>query len=320
MALSAVPKRLITTRPTATAVSRRGGPLSDPPFPRVWTRKTPDPQTEIAAGKKSTMIAVLMRWLSSLDPSSYVGVDKYGLSLVETHLGSGSGGARIEVGGGNHSAEDTTPTGVPAHAARVSVLPDFAVVTVSDLQEMGGGRLTRTELEHVRAAIKRSTITESLCDVVFAVTETRRHELTDAVRAFPDASAYAGCLGVQPLASVPPERIASLLTEIETATGLALVRLRCGDEARLCVDDRATGRLFQLDATFEAWLSGYSAAPGPTVDWIGSAISDLTRDELVNSGPRDYVLSDTLLLPATRWAAFWTAPRSRTWHTDTGRP
>lgn len=100
-----------------------------------------------------------------------------------------------------------------------------------------------------------------LGDVVLAVTESRRRELTDSVRGFGDGTAFAGCLGAVPLVSVPAERIGSLFTDIETATGLVLVRVRCGDDAWLGVEDPMSGRLFEIDDLFDAWLRGNSASP-----------------------------------------------------------
>ncbi|MFD8249707.1 hypothetical protein [Nocardia sp. NPDC059691] len=238
------------------------------------------------------MIAVqdLMSWLRGLDPRSGVGIREDDLTLVATGRDSNSTRGCIRVGGSDSSAESTPLTESAMSHYQIGVAASHAVITVSDLQEMVGSRLTRTELEHVRAAIKRSTISDFLKDVVFAVTETRRHQLTDSVRTFPDAAAYAGSLGPQPLSAMPAAQVGSILAEIESATGLALIRVRCGDEARLCVDDRATGRLFEVDEVLQSWLHGYDTSPGLPVDWIGSAIGDFTRDELVESGPRDYVL------------------------------
>jgi hypothetical protein len=77
-------------------------------------------------------------------------------------------------------------------------------------------------------AFRPLTVPRMTDKLVFAVTETRRRELTDSVRAFDDAADFAGCLGTVALASVPAERIGSLFSDIETETGLALVRVRCG--------------------------------------------------------------------------------------------
>ncbi len=89
--------------------------------------------------------------------------------------------------------------------------------------------------------------------------------------------------------SVPTERIGSPLTGIETATGLALVRVRCGEDAWLGVDDRTSGRLLEIDDLFDAWLQRDSASPGSSTHWVGHVVDSFTRDELIQTGPHDYV-------------------------------
>ncbi|WP_062985936.1 hypothetical protein [Nocardia anaemiae] len=245
----------------------------------------------------------LMSWLSGLDSTGQVGVAEGGLRLVEVRNDDLTAGAYIEVGGCAEEPDTRTDqTGsaeVTAGPARTTAAPYLAVITVADLLGMVGGTLTRAELGQVRARVKSSSIGEVLGDVVFAVTEARRRELTDSVRAFGDGTAFAGCLGAVQLASVPAERIGSLFTDIETATGLALVRVRCGDDAWLGVEDPATGRLFEIDDLFDAWLHGDSASPGLTTHWVGHVVDSFTRDELIQTGPHDYVLPETVRGPLT---------------------
>lgn len=176
---------------------------------------------------------------------------------------------------------------------QVTAVPEAAVITVADLQKMVGCKLTHTELADVRTAVNNSSIGEALGDVISAVTDRRRRELTDTVRAFRDPTAFHGCLGSAPLALLTTERIAQLLAGIETATGLALIRILCGEDARLCVDDPATGRLFEVSELLDAWLHGDVTAPGLTADWIGLAVDDLNHDELIQIGPHDYLLPET---------------------------
>ncbi|WP_406278999.1 hypothetical protein OH799_11195 [Nocardia sp. NBC_00881] len=245
------------------------------------------------------MIAIfeLMSWLSGLDSTGYVGVDKGAAALVEVRDNGLTAGACIEVGGRDEEIDTRTgqtgSAGVTAGPARTTAAPDLAVITVADLLEMVGGTLTRAELEQVRARVKCSSIGDSLGDVVFGVIEARRRELTDSVRAFGDTSAFAGCLGPTPLASVPAERIGSILTAIEAMTGLTLVRVRCGEDAWLGVEDPTSGRLFEIDDVFDAWLHGAGTSPGSTVHWIGPVVDSFTRDELIETGPHDYVLPET---------------------------
>lgn len=242
-------------------------------------------------------ISELTSWLSGLDSTSHVGVDEGGLTLVEVRSNSLTAGAYIEVGGCDEDPDTRTDrTGsaaVTAGPARTTAAPYLAVITVADLLEMVGGTLTRAELEQVRARVKCSSIGEVLGDVVFAIIEARRRELTDSVRAFGDTTTFAGCLGAVPLASVPAERIGSLFTAIEAVTGLALVRVRCGEDAWLGVEDPISGRLFEVGDLFDAWLHGDGASPGSTAGWIGPVVDSFTCDELIQTGPHDYVLPET---------------------------
>ncbi|MFI2478770.1 hypothetical protein [Nocardia xishanensis] len=75
--------------------------------------------------------------------------------------------------------------------------------------------------------------------------------------------------------------------------GTKLVRIRCGDAARLGVDDRATGRLFDVGERFDNWLHGDAPPGAPIVDWIAGTVDDFSRDELIQTGPRDYLLPES---------------------------
>ncbi|WP_040698926.1 hypothetical protein [Nocardia vinacea] len=195
-------------------------------------------------------VSELMNWLSGLDSTGQVGVDEGGGALVEVREDDLTAAAYIDVGDTttNVRTGKAGSAAVTAGPTRTTAPLDPAVITVADLLGLVGTMITRAELDQVRARVKCS----SIGDVVFAVTEARRRELTHSVRGFGDGTAFAGCLGAEPLASVPAERIGSLLTDIETATGLALVRVRCGDDAWLGVDDPASGRLFEIDDLFDA--------------------------------------------------------------------
>ncbi|MEV4130329.1 hypothetical protein [Nocardia sp. NPDC049707] len=197
----------------------------------------------------------------------------------------------------NTRTDQTGSAEVTAGPARTTAAPYLAVITAADLLGRLGGTLTRAELGQVRARVTCSRVGEVLGDVVFAVTEAHRRELTDSVRGFGDGTAFAGCLGAVPL--VPAERIGLLFTDIETATGLALVRVRCGEDAWLFVEDPASGRLFEIDDLFDAWLHGAGASPGLTAHWVGHVVDSFTRDELIQTGPHDYVLPETVRGPLT---------------------
>ncbi len=157
---------------------------------------------------------------------------------------------------------------------------------------MVGGSLTRTELPLVREALPRSSIGETLGDVVFSVITARQRELTARLRAFFNPDAFTGHLGRGLLSAVPSQHIGRLFAQIERATGLSLMRVCCGDAARLCVHDRETGRLFDLGDSFELWLHGDLPIPGSTTLWIGAPVDDFTRDELTPVGPHDYRLPE----------------------------
>ncbi|MGN2634969.1 hypothetical protein ACTD5D_02000 [Nocardia takedensis] len=240
------------------------------------------------------MISVpeLRAWVSGLDTSGFVGIDEGGLTLVEVGDADLRTGAYLEVGGCDDDTEIEPPSVTAVEPAGVSASPGAAVISVADLLAMVGGSLTRTELPKVRAAIRNSSIGDSLGDVVFAVSSGRRRELTATLRALTDPDAFTTRLGPAPLISVSAERIGGLFAAIEEATGLSLIRVRCGDAARLCVEDRATGRLFEVGDTLESWLLGDATFPGLTAEWIGATVDDFTRDELTPTGPHDYQLPE----------------------------
>ncbi|MGW4367006.1 hypothetical protein ACWEKT_15295 [Nocardia takedensis] len=235
----------------------------------------------------------LHAWVCGLDPFGHVGIDEGGLSLVEIREYDPRAGAYLEVGGCD---EDPAPTGPPPppglDPGPVSVEPGAAVVSVADLLAMVGGSLTRAELPRVRAAIGNSSIGAALGDVVFSVIAARRRELTWRLRPVTDPDLFTGRLGPDPLSSVPSEHIGRLFARIEDATGLSVMRVCCGDGARLCVLDRGTGRLFDLGEDFEAWLRGDLPDPGPADGWIGAPTDDFTLDELTPTGPHDYRLPE----------------------------
>ncbi|MEV6334641.1 hypothetical protein AB0M12_07975 [Nocardia vinacea] len=240
------------------------------------------------------MISVkeLCTWVSGLGSRGFVGIDERSLTLVAVRDDALTG-ACLKVGG----CEDDTgaaprPSVTAVESARVSAPGGAAVISVADLLAMVGHSLTRTELAAVRTAIRRSSIGESLGDVVFAVITGRRRELTTELRAFTDPDAFTARLGPAPLVSVASERISGLFAAIEEATGLSLIRVCCGDAARLCVEDRATGRLFEIGHTLELWLRGDITTPGLTAVWIGDPVDDFTRDELTRTGPHDYHLPE----------------------------
>ncbi|MEU6190754.1 hypothetical protein [Nocardia sp. NPDC047038] len=241
------------------------------------------------------MISVpeLRAWVSGLDTSGFVGIDESSLALVEVGDDDLLTGAYLEVGGCDDDTEIEPPSVTAVEPAGVSAAPEAAVVSVADLLAMVGGSLTRTELPKVRAAVRNSSIGDSLGDVVFAVLAGRRRELTAVLRALTDPDAFTTRLGPAPLVSVASERIGGLFAAIEETTGLSLIRVRCGDTARLCVDDRATGRLFEVGDTLESWLLGEATLPGLTAEWIGAPVDDFTRDELTRTGAHDYQLPES---------------------------
>ncbi|WP_063043930.1 hypothetical protein [Nocardia pseudovaccinii] len=242
------------------------------------------------------MISVqeLHTWVSGLDTSGFVGIDDGGLTLVEVRDDEPLTGAYLEVGGceDDTGAAPQLPSVTAVEAVRVNAPARAAVISVADLLGMVGGSLTRTELPQVRDAIRKSSIGETLGDVVFSVITARQRELTGQLRAFTDPDTFTGRLGQVLLSSVPGERIGGLFAEIEEATGLSLMRVCCGEAARLCVQDRGTGRLFDLGDIFELWLRGDLPIPGPTTLWIGEPVEDFTRDELTPTGPHDYRLPE----------------------------
>ncbi|MEU6191357.1 hypothetical protein [Nocardia sp. NPDC047038] len=241
------------------------------------------------------MISVqeLHRWVAGLNTSSFVGIDEGSLVLVEVRDDEHLTGASIEIGGyENDTGDAPQPSAMAVEPARVSAPLEAAVISVADLLAMVDGSLTRTELSMVRAAIRKSSIGDSLGDVVFAVISERRRELTAELRPFTDPDAFTARLGSGPLVSVAAERIGGLFAAIKEATGLSLIRVRCGDAARLCIEDQATGRLFEIGDTLELWLRGDITTPGPTAAWIGAPVDDFTHDELTRTGPHDYQLPE----------------------------
>ncbi|WP_216912961.1 hypothetical protein [Nocardia noduli] len=233
----------------------------------------------------------LRTWSSGLDPSRHVGIDEGGLTLVEFPDRDPLAGAYLEVGGCDEDpdATDPPPTKTPVP---VSAAPDEVVVSVADLLGLVGGSLTRAELPRVRAALRKSSIGDTFSEVVFAVITARRHELTTRLRAFFNPGAFTGRLGRGPLAAVPGDHIGRLFGQIERASELSVMRVCCGDAARLCVLDRDTDRLFDLGEIFDAWLHGDAPLPGPRTRWIGDPVEDFTYDELTRLGPHDYRLPD----------------------------
>ncbi|MFF0532822.1 hypothetical protein ACFYT3_31165 [Nocardia amikacinitolerans] len=241
----------------------------------------------------------LRTWVSGLDLSGYVGIDQGGVTLVEVSADDPLSSAYLEVGGCDEDPDPVPPPVSPVlDSTTVSAAPGAVVVSVADLLAMVGGSLTRSELPQVREAIRKSSIGETLGDVVFSVITARQRELTGRLRAFTDPDAFTGRLGRGLLSSVPGEHIGRLFAEIEEATGLSLMRVCCGEAARLCVRDPGTGRLFDLGEVFERWLHGDLPIPGSTALWIGEPVDDFTCDELTPTGPHDYRLPEPAPAPA----------------------
>ncbi len=163
---------------------------------------------------------------------------------------------------------------------------------MADLLALVGGSLTRAELPRVRAALRKSSVGDTFSEVVFAVITARRHELITGLRTFFNPGAFTGRLGSGPLAQLPGDHIGRLFGQIEIASGLSLMRVCCGDAARICVLDRETDRLFDLGEIFEAWLHGDAPLPGALTRWIGDPVDDFTYDELTRLGPHDYRLPE----------------------------
>ncbi|MEV0297141.1 hypothetical protein [Nocardia sp. NPDC050710] len=65
------------------------------------------------------------------------------------------------------------------------------------------------------------------------------------------------------------------------------------DAARLCVEHPATGRLFEIGERLDAWLHGDLDSPGRSDDWPGDPVDDIGRDELLPTGPHNYLLTAT---------------------------
>ncbi|WP_216907637.1 hypothetical protein [Nocardia noduli] len=234
----------------------------------------------------------LRTWASGLDLSGHVGIDEGGLTLVEIPEHDRLSGAYLEVGGCDEDPDpaDPPPTRPTTDTEPVSAAPGSVVVSVADLLALVGGTLTRAELPRVRAAIRKSSVGDTFSEVVFAVITARRHELITGLREFFNPGMFTGRLGRGPLAEVPGDHIGRLFGDIEIASELSLMRVCCGDAARLCVLDRKTDRLFDLGEIFDAWLHGDAPLPGPLTRWIGEAVDDFTYDELTRLGPHDYRL------------------------------
>jgi hypothetical protein len=112
------------------------------------------------------------------------------------------------------------------------------------------------------------------------------------VQAFSDASAFAGYLGPVPLASVPAERdrIDPYRHRNRDRTGVGAGPAR---RRRLAGRRRSAQRSsFEIDDLFDAWLHGSCGNPGLTAHWIGPAVEGFTRDNLIETGPHDYVLPE----------------------------
>ncbi|WP_040713620.1 MULTISPECIES: hypothetical protein [Nocardia] len=232
----------------------------------------------------------LRTWAAGLDLSHHVGIDEGGLTLVEIPDHDRSSGAYLEVGGCD---DDPDPTDPPTmETGPVSAAPGSVVVSVADLLALVGGTLTRAELPRVRAAIRDSSVGDTFSEVVFAVITARRHELLAGLREFFNPGAFTGRLTHRPLAELPSDHIGRLFGQIEHASRLSLMRVCCGDAARVCVLDRETDRLFDLGETFQAWLHGDAPLPGAVTGWIGDPVDDFTYDELTHIGRHDYRLPE----------------------------
>ncbi|MBF6370093.1 hypothetical protein IU469_30950 [Nocardia puris] len=233
----------------------------------------------------------LIEWLTTLAPTSLVAIDDGGMVLEEISPGGHATGAYLEVGGFVPDPAEAPVGGLTAsgHAAH----PGLPVISVSDLLGMLGGTLTHIELADVRVLIPRSSISDSLGDVLDAAIGERRHQLTALLCEPADPSRFAGCLGTGTLARVPAEHLDAVFAEFEIATGLPLIRVSGNDGvARVCVE-LPTGRLLDLGEDLLAWLQGDEPALPPINAWIGEAALDLDPDELIPVGARDYVLATT---------------------------
>ncbi|MGW4371531.1 magnesium chelatase domain-containing protein [Nocardia takedensis] len=256
----------------------------------------------------------LKTWVCGLDPFGHVGIAD-GLTLVEIREDDSLPRDYLAVGGYDKNSDPTRESSTILHTPTVSAPAGAVVASVANLSATGGTCPMRAELPRLREAIRNSSLAASLGDVVYSIVTARRGELTARLRAFTHLDEFTGRLGRSTLSAVPHPTIADLFTEIESATGLSLMRVCCGEAARVCVQDRDTGRLFDLDHDFELWLHGDLPAPGPVAQWIGEPVEDFTRDELLPSGPHDYQLAE---LPADHGVTTLLSPATSTSHR--GRP
>ncbi|MGY1948475.1 hypothetical protein [Nocardia asiatica] len=230
-----------------------------------------------------------MTWLSGLDPSSRLTID-YGVVKLTAAPTDTTPAASLILAG--------DPSEPPASTDLAAQEP---VITVEELLEMVGGTLTAAELTRLRQAIPRSSVRDSLGEVLAAAIDAQRDEFARAATVFDPPAALASCLAGASIAEHHPWILGAVLDTVQRLSGVRIVRVRYDDIAHLCIPDPATGRCYELDGALEAWLYGDSDSPGEPASWIGAAIHDYTFSDLVHIERYDYHLRpDPVVAPDGR--------------------
>ncbi|MGY2116656.1 hypothetical protein ACW9HR_22350 [Nocardia gipuzkoensis] len=223
-------------------------------------------------------IPEFITWLSGLDPSSHLTID-HGVSRLIASSTDTTPATSLILGG--HHADAPAPTELTGQEP---------VITVADLLDMVGGTLTVAELTRLRQSIPRSSVRDSLSEVLAAAIDAQRNELARTATVFEPPAALAGCLSGARIAAQHPWVLGAVLHTVQRLSGIRIVRVRYDDIAHLCVADPATGRCYELGGDLEAWLYGDTGSPGDPARWIGDAIHDYTYGDLIPDQRHDYHL------------------------------
>ncbi|WP_329405453.1 hypothetical protein OG563_26695 [Nocardia vinacea] len=175
----------------------------------------------------------------------------------------------------------------------LGALSTQTLVSVTGLRRMVPGVLTSSELDQLREQIPYSSIRDAFRENIFQMLDSRRAELAESVPPWDPPSDLGGAFRRWPsLDAVPTATIGSVLSTLSHFCGIRIVRVSNDGFAHLRFVDPNGVRFYEVDGGLEPWLSGRRKSPGSSREWFGNPTYDFQPNELVETGPNDYLLPD----------------------------
>ncbi|MFR9753922.1 hypothetical protein ACL02S_23185 [Nocardia sp. 004] len=175
-------------------------------------------------------------------------------------------------------------------------------ISLEQVVQWGGYRLTPSEVERLRRNIRTSTIPEVISEVVGGIVDDRTRVLAENLSSCLAPAELRGSLA----AGHTPEKANAILGQISDLAG---VRVICvwdhidadgfGGHSNFYIEDNEDETILELSGDLRAWLTENPDSPdcpatsGNPSTWFGSAAAELTAEDIAhNDGLLNYALHD----------------------------